>query len=336
MRIVIADDEMLLREGLARLLADAGFDVVAKATNGPGAPARGPAHRTRRRDYRHQDAADTHRRRARRGARNPLVASRFGVLVLSRYLESSYVMRLWGGKPAPGSRGRAVLVNEPAESIPAMDPERIRGSGEAESGSRLGRHESQAMMRTMAVVMLDVLCRTRSSWRRPVIGIQSRHSRRTVATKRSPYAFACGAWIGVRTISIPSLRNSSSKAPLNFASRSWISKRGGEARSASDHDSWRACCATQSWLGCCTARDVHPAATKLDEEQDVGPCREDGVEGEEVAREHARGLAADELAPANARSLPSGSEPCFAQQLADRRRRDAESERAASSPAIRW
>ena len=35
MRIVIADDEMLLREGLARLLADAGFDVVAKATDGP-------------------------------------------------------------------------------------------------------------------------------------------------------------------------------------------------------------------------------------------------------------------------------------------------------------
>ena len=35
MRIVIADDEMLLREGLARLLADAGFDVVAKAADGP-------------------------------------------------------------------------------------------------------------------------------------------------------------------------------------------------------------------------------------------------------------------------------------------------------------
>ena len=35
MRIVIADDEMLLREGLARLLADAGFDVVGKAIDGP-------------------------------------------------------------------------------------------------------------------------------------------------------------------------------------------------------------------------------------------------------------------------------------------------------------
>ena len=31
MRVVIADDETLLREGLARLLADAGFEVVGKA-----------------------------------------------------------------------------------------------------------------------------------------------------------------------------------------------------------------------------------------------------------------------------------------------------------------
>ena len=34
-RVVIADDEMLLREGLARLLADAGFEVVGKAADGP-------------------------------------------------------------------------------------------------------------------------------------------------------------------------------------------------------------------------------------------------------------------------------------------------------------
>ena len=35
MRIVIADDEMLMREGLARLLGDAGFDVVGRASDGP-------------------------------------------------------------------------------------------------------------------------------------------------------------------------------------------------------------------------------------------------------------------------------------------------------------
>ena len=33
MRVVIADDELLLREGLARLLAEVGFDVVGKAAD---------------------------------------------------------------------------------------------------------------------------------------------------------------------------------------------------------------------------------------------------------------------------------------------------------------
>ena len=47
-------------------------------------------------------------------------------------------------------------MNEPTESIRAVDPERIRGSGEAESRSRLWRHESQATMWTMAVVVIDV------------------------------------------------------------------------------------------------------------------------------------------------------------------------------------
>ena len=31
MRVVLADDEALLREGLARLLAEAGIEVVGKA-----------------------------------------------------------------------------------------------------------------------------------------------------------------------------------------------------------------------------------------------------------------------------------------------------------------
>ena len=31
MRVVLADDSILLREGVARLLTDAGFDVVAQA-----------------------------------------------------------------------------------------------------------------------------------------------------------------------------------------------------------------------------------------------------------------------------------------------------------------
>jgi DNA-binding NarL/FixJ family response regulator len=36
LRVVIAEDSGLLREGLERLLADAGLDVVAKVGDGPG------------------------------------------------------------------------------------------------------------------------------------------------------------------------------------------------------------------------------------------------------------------------------------------------------------
>ena len=36
LRVVIAEDSGLLREGLARLLADARLDVVAKVDDGPG------------------------------------------------------------------------------------------------------------------------------------------------------------------------------------------------------------------------------------------------------------------------------------------------------------
>ena len=44
-RVVIAEDSGLLREGLARLLADAGMDVVAKAGDGPGLIAAAEQHR---------------------------------------------------------------------------------------------------------------------------------------------------------------------------------------------------------------------------------------------------------------------------------------------------
>ena len=36
MRVVIAEDSVLLREGIARLLIDAGCDVVARVGDGPG------------------------------------------------------------------------------------------------------------------------------------------------------------------------------------------------------------------------------------------------------------------------------------------------------------
>src|SRR6266567_2209165 len=56
------------------------------------------------------------------------------------------------------------------------------------------------------------MCGTRSSCLRLAIRSQSRQSRRTVPIQRSANAFALGARNGVRMISTPSLRKTSSKA----------------------------------------------------------------------------------------------------------------------------
>jgi DNA-binding NarL/FixJ family response regulator len=98
-RIVIADDEMLLREGLARLLADAGFDVVGRAADGPEL-----LRAVRLTD---PDVAIIDIKMPPTHTDEGLVAAReirsshpgVGVLVLSHYLESVYAMRLLQDHP---------------------------------------------------------------------------------------------------------------------------------------------------------------------------------------------------------------------------------------------
>ena len=95
MRVVVADDSMLLREGLARLLADAGFDVVGKAEDAPRAPA---ARRAARARTSRSSTSRCRRRTPTRGSsprrRSAARIRSVGVLVLSQYLESRYAMRL--------------------------------------------------------------------------------------------------------------------------------------------------------------------------------------------------------------------------------------------------
>jgi DNA-binding NarL/FixJ family response regulator len=45
LRVVIGEDDVLLREGIARLLAEAGFDVVAQAGDAKDLLRKGLAHR---------------------------------------------------------------------------------------------------------------------------------------------------------------------------------------------------------------------------------------------------------------------------------------------------
>jgi DNA-binding NarL/FixJ family response regulator len=94
MRVVVADDEVLLREGLARLLTEMGFEVVAKA---------GDADELLRAvQQAHPDVAIVDIKMPPTHTDEGLVAAErissldptVGVLVLSHYLESRYAMRL--------------------------------------------------------------------------------------------------------------------------------------------------------------------------------------------------------------------------------------------------
>ena len=94
MRVVIADDEVLLREGLERLLVEAGFEVVGKV---------GTAEELLRRvELARPDVAIVDIRMPPTQTDEGILAAQeirrahpeIGVLVLSHHLESRYAMRL--------------------------------------------------------------------------------------------------------------------------------------------------------------------------------------------------------------------------------------------------
>ena len=60
MRVVIADDAVLLREGAARLLEEAGFEVVAQAGDAEDLLRKVARAQARRGGDRHPHAADQH------------------------------------------------------------------------------------------------------------------------------------------------------------------------------------------------------------------------------------------------------------------------------------
>jgi serine/threonine-protein kinase len=99
MRVVIADDETLLREGLARLLTDAGLDVVGTAGTADEL--------TRRVELTRPDVAIVDIKMPPTHTDEGLVAAQeirsahpdVGVLVLSHYVASRYAMRLLEDHP---------------------------------------------------------------------------------------------------------------------------------------------------------------------------------------------------------------------------------------------
>lgn len=127
MRVILADDSVLLREGLTRLLDDAGHEVVAAVGDAPALLDAVERHRPEvavidvRMPPGHKD--DGLRAALEIRERLPEV----GVLVLSQYVEQHYAARLLAG-PAEGL-GYLLKdrVSEVAEFLDSL--ERVRAGG---------------------------------------------------------------------------------------------------------------------------------------------------------------------------------------------------------------
>ncbi|MCW6006756.1 response regulator transcription factor [Micromonospora sp. CPCC 205371] len=99
MRLVVAEDTMLTREGIVRLLQDAGHDVVGQAEDADGLLREARQHRP--------DAVIVDIRMPPTHTDEGLVAAEqirdeqpdVGVLVLSQYVEPSYALRLISERP---------------------------------------------------------------------------------------------------------------------------------------------------------------------------------------------------------------------------------------------
>jgi DNA-binding NarL/FixJ family response regulator len=126
-RVVIADDEVLLREGLARLLQDAGFEVAGRCGDAEAL--------LRMVDARRPDVALVDIRMPPHLGDDGLVAAQeirrrhpeIGVLVLSHHLESRYAMRLL--EEAPERAG--YLLKERVSDL-AVLADALRRIGEGE------------------------------------------------------------------------------------------------------------------------------------------------------------------------------------------------------------
>jgi DNA-binding NarL/FixJ family response regulator len=114
MRLVLADDSVLLREGMSRLLAETGFEVVAQAANADQLLTAVDEHRP--------DVAITDIRMPPTHTDEGLQAAQMirakhgsatGILVLSQYIETTFAMRLI----ADGAGGVGYLLKDRIEDV---------------------------------------------------------------------------------------------------------------------------------------------------------------------------------------------------------------------------
>lgn len=159
LRVVIGEDDVLLREGIARLLEDAGFEVVAQAGDADDLLRKGLAHRP---DVAIVDIQmppgegdDGLRAAAELRRRN----SEIGILVLSHYYEEDYALKLIGERP----EGVGYLLKERVSHVDAFIDavERVAGGGSALDpevvGRMLGRRGRDGPLESLSPRERDVL-----------------------------------------------------------------------------------------------------------------------------------------------------------------------------------
>jgi len=159
LRVVIGEDDVLLREGVARLLAEAGFDVVAQAGDAQDLLRKGLAH--------HPDVliADVNMPPSHGddGLRAAVELRRqrpeVGVLVLSQYCEESYAADLIGDRAEGVGYLLKERVGDVASFIDAVT--RVASGGSAldpEVVARmLGRRRRDQPVDRLSARELDVL-----------------------------------------------------------------------------------------------------------------------------------------------------------------------------------
>jgi DNA-binding NarL/FixJ family response regulator len=159
LRVVIGEDDVLLREGIARLLVDAGFDVIAQAGDADELLRKGLAHRPDvvivdiQMPPHHQDD----------GLRAALELRRVhadtGVLILSQFYEENYAIELIGDRP----EGVGYLLKERVGDVDAFVSavERVAAGGSALDpevvGRMLGRRRLDGPLDTLSPRERDVL-----------------------------------------------------------------------------------------------------------------------------------------------------------------------------------
>jgi DNA-binding NarL/FixJ family response regulator len=159
-RVAVADDAVILREGLARLLTEAGFDVVGLASQAPELEAL--VERTRPDvaivDIRMPPTHTDEGLQAAKAIRARWPAT--GILVLSQYVRASYALELL----AAGTEGVGYLLKDRVSDLEELSSS-VRRIGEGGSvldpsvvAQLIGRRNAQdALLEDLTERELDVL-----------------------------------------------------------------------------------------------------------------------------------------------------------------------------------